>query len=223
MKSGSPLHYLWWLVSRASAVVALVLISLAVLLGLTMAAGVLRRKGLKRSVARIHEHLALIALVAIGIHGLALLGDGWLRPGLRDIAVPFTISYRPLFTGLGIIAGYLAVLVGPSFYLRRRLGPARWRKVHRLSLLVWFLAAVHTVGAGSDATRPWLRAVVVSPIIPMLYLLVLGALKPGRAGAPGKRTAPGRAQPTGPSPRQGPPPSTVLVRQPVADSHSASR
>jgi methionine sulfoxide reductase heme-binding subunit len=216
MRSVPPLHYLWWLVSRASGVVALVLVSLSVLLGLAMAAGALRRKGLKRNVARIHEHLALTALCAIGIHGLALLGDGWLRPGLRDIAVPFAISYRPAFTGLGIIGGYLVVLVGPSFYLRRRIGPARWRKLHRLSLLIWFLAAIHTVGAGSDSPRPWLRAVVVSPIVPMLYLLSLRALKPSSAASPGKRAAGRRADRQGPAERDAPP-ATVLVRRPLVD------
>jgi methionine sulfoxide reductase heme-binding subunit len=217
MNSTTPLHYLWWLVSRASGVVGLVLISLSVLLGLTMAAGALRRAGMKRNIARAHEHLALTALVAVGVHGLSLLGDGWLRPGLRDIAVPFTISYRPFFTGLGIIAGYLAALIGPSFYLRRRIGPARWRKLHRLSLLVWFLAAGHTVGAGSDAMRPWLRAIVISPIVPMVYLLVLRALKPSRAAGPRKREVPSSAQ------RQHPPrgdatsTAGVLVRRPLAD------
>jgi sulfoxide reductase heme-binding subunit YedZ len=215
MKGATPLHYLWWLVSRASGVMALVLISLTVLLGLAMAAGALRRKGLKRTIARVHEHLALTALVAIGVHGVSLLGDGWLRPSLRDIAVPFTISYRPFFTGLGIIAGYLGAVVGPSFDLRRKIGPARWRKLHRLSLLVWFLAAVHTIGAGSDATRPWLRAIVVSPIVPIVYLLVLRALKPSCAASPAKRATPPSPQRSGPA--HGEATATVLVRRPLAD------
>jgi len=217
MNRAAPLHYLWWLVSRASGVVALVLISLSVLLGLAMAAGALRRKGLKRNIARVHEHLAVTALIAVGVHGLSLLGDGWLRPGLREIAVPFAISYRPLFTGLGIIAGYLAVLVGPSFYLRRRLGSARWRKLHRLSLLVWFLAAIHTVGAGSDATRPWLRAIVVSPIVPMVYLLVLRALRPSRAGTHGRRAVPKSAQGQGMAHREATATPGVFVGRQLAD------
>ena len=217
MNGASPLHYLWWLVSRASGVVALVLISLSVLLGLTMAAGALRRKGLKRNIARVHEHLAVTALIAIGVHGLSLLGDGWLRPGPREIAVPFAISYRPFFTGLGIIGGYVAVLVGPSFYLRRLIGSARWRKLHRLSLLVWFLATIHTVGAGSDAMRPWLRAIVVFPIVPMVYLLVLRALKPSHAAGLGKRAVPGSAQGQSPAHREATPTAPVLVRRTLAD------
>jgi sulfoxide reductase heme-binding subunit YedZ len=168
-----PLHYLWWLISRASGVVALVLVSLSVVMGLSMAARAIRRPARKRAVARLHEHVALTALAAIGLHGLSLLGDGWLRPGLRGIAIPFATSYRPPFTASGIVAGYLLVLVGPSFYLRRRLGAGRWRKLHRFSAVVWALSVAHTLGAGSDARAIWLRAVVLAPVAPIAYLLVL--------------------------------------------------
>ena len=64
-----PINYLWWLVSRASGIVALVLISPSVLMELAMAARVIRRPGVYRSAARLHEHVALTALVAIGAHG----------------------------------------------------------------------------------------------------------------------------------------------------------
>lgn len=173
MKSSAPLHLLWWLVSRAAGVTALVLVSLSVLIGLTMAAKVVRRPGRKRALVRLHEHLALVALAAIAVHGLALLGDSWLKPGLRGITVPFALGYRPVFTGLGIIAGYLAVLLGPSFYLRRRIGARRWRKLHRATVGVWALSAVHAIGAGTDARTLWLRCIVLVPIAPVVYLLAI--------------------------------------------------
>jgi sulfoxide reductase heme-binding subunit YedZ len=172
-----PTQVIWWLVSKASGIVAVVLISLSVLMGLSMATRILGRPRLKRAVVRLHEHVALAALFALAVHGLSLLGDHWLKPGLRGIAVPFAMSYRPQFTGLGIIAGYLAFLVGPSFYLRRRIGARRWRSLHRASAGVWMLAVVHTLGAGSDGRTLWLRAVVILPGIPIVYLLTLRALQ----------------------------------------------
>jgi sulfoxide reductase heme-binding subunit YedZ len=192
-----PLHVFWWLVSRASGVLALVLITLSVLMGLSMAARVLKPGGLKRVLARLHEHVALSALAAIGVHGLALLGDKWLNPGLRGIALPFALSYKPAFTGVGVIAGYLAVLVGPSFYLRRLIGAKRWRKLHRVSIVIWALSAVHTVGSGSDASQTWLRAIVLLPVFPLAYLLVLRTL---RGGVPSRTAAPAPAAST-PAPR----------------------
>jgi hypothetical protein len=117
--------------------------------------------------------MALTALAAVCVHGLALLGDQWLKPGWRGIVVPFALSYRPAFTGAGIIAGYLAALTAPTFYLRRRIGVRRWRALHRATVLVWLLSVVHALGAGSDASKLWLRAVVLAPIAPVAYLLVL--------------------------------------------------
>ena len=191
---GQPLADLWWLVSRASGIVALVLISLSVMLGLAMAAKVLKRPAFKRGAARLHEHVALTALLAIGSHGLALLGDRWLKPGWSGITVPFALSYRPAFTGVGIIGGYIALLLGPSFYLRRRLGARRWRRMHSLIVVSWLLSIVHTLGSGSDAKQLWLRVIVVAPGIPIVYLLTLRLLKPTKAPAPRARTADDRAR-----------------------------
>lgn len=190
-----PLAYLWWLVSRASGVVALLLISLSVLMGLAMANKLLSRRGLKRTVVRLHEHVALTALLAIVVHGLSLLGDHWLKPGWSGVTVPFATAYRPHYTGLGIIGGYLAALLGPSFYLRRRIGARRWRQLHRLTTLVWLLSVVHTIGAGSDAHKLWLDAIVVAPGIPITYLIVLRGM---RSGGHGARRATARAAPAHP-------------------------
>jgi methionine sulfoxide reductase heme-binding subunit len=184
MAGAQPLQSLWWLVSRAAGIVGLVLISLSVILGLAMAAKVVRRPSLKRAAVGLHEHLALTALGAVVIHGLALLGDHWLNPGWQGITIPFALGYRPGFTGIGIIAGYLAVLLGPSFYLRRRIGARRWRRLHRATVLIWLLSAVHTLGAGSDGATAWLRAIVLAPLAPIVYLLVVRMLGAERTPAP---------------------------------------
>lgn len=169
--------YLWWLVSRASGILALALVSLAVLLGLMMSTKVLAKPGVKKSLLRLHEHLALIGLVAISVHGLSLLGDQWLHPGVSGIVIPFTMSYRPAFTGLGIVGGYLAALLGLSFYVRRRIGARLWRRLHRATVLVWALGVVHTLGAGSDASTIWLRGFVLLTGVPIVYLTVLRVLQ----------------------------------------------
>ena len=175
-----PSLYIWWLVSRAAGIVALALISLSVLIGLTMATKILRRPGLPRKLARLHEHVALVALAAIAVHGLSLLGDKWLHPGVRGIIVPFSMSYRPLFTGLGIIAGYLAALLGLSFYVRRTIGTRLWRKLHRATVAVWILGVVHTVGSGTDASTVWLRLMMLVMGAPIVFLALLRVLHGGK-------------------------------------------
>lgn len=183
MSVGSPLAQVWWLVSRASGVVALAAVSLSVLLGLALAAKALPASR-RRSASGLHEQLALLALTAITAHAVALLGDGWLAPGWRGIAVPFALGYRPLFSGLGVIAAYLAFLLGPSFYLRRRIGARRWRQVHRLTVLIWMLGVAHALGTGTDGAAVWLRAVALLPLPGVVYLLVVRVLAPRLRAVP---------------------------------------
>jgi sulfoxide reductase heme-binding subunit YedZ len=172
MTRPDPVEYGWWLSSRAAGVVAFLLIALSVLLGLAMANRLVRGK----TVVKLHEHLALAGLVAIAVHGITLLGDGWLNPGFTGLLVPFAMDYKPLFTGLGIVAGHLAALLGLSFYARRRVGAKRWRKLHRLTVLVYLLGVVHTLGAGTDASAPWMRAVMLATGAPIVFLFLLRVL-----------------------------------------------
>jgi sulfoxide reductase heme-binding subunit YedZ len=154
----------WWLASRASGITALLLVTVSVTIGLSMAGGwEMRRPGLKRALMAVHEHAAVGGIFAIAVHAITLLGDGWLKPSIGEITVPFAMDYKPLGTGMGVIAAWLAILLGLSFYARRRIGPARWRKLHRLTLLVYLLAAAHTLSAGSDAGNPALLAVTLMP------------------------------------------------------------
>jgi sulfoxide reductase heme-binding subunit YedZ len=168
-----PANYVWWLASRASGIVALVLITASVALGLTMAARVVTTRGVRPMLARIHEHTALAGLIAIAVHGITLLGDAWLNPGLTGVLVPFTMGYKPAYTGLGTVAGYLALALGLSFYARRRIGAKLWRKAHRATVVVYVLALVHTLGAGTDAGSSWLRAFMLSTAVPIGVLFVM--------------------------------------------------
>jgi methionine sulfoxide reductase heme-binding subunit len=203
MNRPDPVEYAWWLSSRAAGVVAFALIALSVLLGLAMANRLVRGK----NVVKLHEHLALAGLVAIAVHGITLLGDSWLNPGAKGLLVPFAMEYKPFFTGLGIIAGYLAAFLGLSFYLRRRIGAKRWRKMHRYTVLTYVLGVVHTLGAGTDASAPWMRAVMLATGAPIVFLFLLRVIpEDGEAGAKSPRPV---AKPERPA------------AQPVADQPAA--
>ncbi|HEX2707414.1 MAG TPA: ferric reductase-like transmembrane domain-containing protein [Solirubrobacterales bacterium] len=162
----------WWLASRASGIVALVLVTISVGIGLTMAGKPLRRPGLSRKLLAIHEQTALAALVAIAVHGISLLADPWLQPGVAGVAVPFAMGIHTFWTGLGTIAGYMAFLLGLSFYLRKRVGPKLWRKAHRATAAVYLLGLIHALGAGSDTSTAWFRIWAVATGVPIALLFV---------------------------------------------------
>ena len=189
MSGRDPMEFGWWLASRASGIVALVLIAASVTIGLGMAAKAFQKPGLPRVLIAVHEHAALAALVAIAVHGLTLLGDAWLNPGPLGIAVPFVIDHEPVFTGLGIIGGYLAAILGLTFYIRRRVGTRRWRNLHRLTPVVYVLGVVHTLGSGTDAGTPWLTAILIATGTPILYLGIFRALPRTQPMAPASAVA----------------------------------
>jgi sulfoxide reductase heme-binding subunit YedZ len=179
----------WWIASRASGLLALVLVTVSVGIGLMMAGKVMRRPGLSRKLIAIHEHTAVAGIIAIAVHGITLLGDPWLNPGIGGIAVPFTMGFRPLFTGLGIVAGYLAALLGLSFYFRKRIGAKLWRKAHRATVVVWVLGLVHAFGAGSDASAVWFRWWVLLTTPPIAGLFVYRVMA-GKSTARRRAAAP---------------------------------
>lgn len=188
-------HHVWWLASRASGIVALALVTLSVGLGLTMGGRLTRRPGAKRAIMAVHEQAALAALVAIVIHGVTLLGDAWLKPGLRGITIPFAMGYRPLWTGLGIVGAYLAAALGLSFYLRRHIGARLWRKAHRFTVVVYVLALAHTLGAGTDAGSAWLRWSILGTAVPIGILFLIRILPGNRRQAPRRAPAAGQRTP----------------------------
>ena len=129
-------------------VVAMVLVSMSVALGLAMSGKLVRGPGVASRLRTMHEALALSGLLAIVLHGLLLLPDTYLRPGLAGIVIPFVGSHRPLWTALGVTAGWMSAVITASFYVRRWIGVRAWRRLHRWTLAVWVLGLAHTLGLG---------------------------------------------------------------------------
>jgi sulfoxide reductase heme-binding subunit YedZ len=182
----APAEYGWWLASRAAGLTALLCITVAVGLGLALGGKVASKKpGLPRVLLAIHEHAALAGLVAIAVHGITLLGDAWLKASIVDIAVPFASDVEPFWVGLGVVGGYLAALLGLTFYARKRIGTKLWRKAHRATILVYLLSVAHTLGAGTDATEPWLLIFMLATGAPILFLFTMRVLpRPAPVSAP---------------------------------------
>jgi sulfoxide reductase heme-binding subunit YedZ len=177
-----PSQHVFWIASRAVGIVAIVLVSVAVTLGLLFSGRFSRRPGGAARMKTLHEAVTLTSLGAIALHGLLLLGDGYLRPGLAGIAVPFALHSQPVSTGLGIIGAWLAAILGLSYYARRWIGVATWRRLHRWTLLAYLLSVVHTLGAGTDAGSAWFLVLLAAVSAPPLALIAwrFGLLGDGR-------------------------------------------
>ncbi len=205
MSQSSPSSYVWWLAGRSAGIVALALVTFSVILGLSMAARVIPSRWRKDAI-RLHEHIALISLGAIGAHGLLLAADPWLKAGAKGILIPFAMGYRPLWTGLGIVGGYLAAILGLSFYVRKRIGARLWRRMHRFTVVVYVLGLVHSLGAGTDASIPVVRYAMLASALPILFLFALRVLR-GRSRTGGSRARANSRARTPEAPRLTPSPS----------------
>jgi sulfoxide reductase heme-binding subunit YedZ len=170
MLAAASSGHFFWITSRAAGVVALLASSLAVSIGLMM--GGRFGKGRKPDLRVTHEALSLATLAALLVHAVALLGDAYMSPSLADLTIPFVSGYSRLWTTTGIVAGWMLILLGLSYYVRGRIGPARWRSLHRFTALGWLLGVIHSVGEGTDAGAVWFLAAAAAVVLPATALLV---------------------------------------------------
>jgi sulfoxide reductase heme-binding subunit YedZ len=163
--------HLFWITSRAAGTAALVLSSLGVTVGLLMGGRFVRGKG--ADLRPLHEALSIATIVALVVHGLSLIGDKYLHPSLADVTIPFVSSYKTGWTSLGIIAAWMLILLGPSYYVRRAIGQKRWVNLHRFTAVAWIAGIIHSIGEGSDARSPWFMVLIALTTVPPLVLLVI--------------------------------------------------
>ena len=171
--------HLFWITSRAAGTLALLFSSVAVGVGLSMGGKLIKGRGPDLRVA--HEALSMATIVAIVVHAVALLGDSFMHPSVADITIPFVSSYMTAWTTIGIVGGWMMIILGLSFYARGRIGQQRWRKLHRFMALAWILGLVHSLGEGTDAGTAWFLVATGLVAIPAAALLVVGMSRPRTA------------------------------------------
>jgi methionine sulfoxide reductase heme-binding subunit len=153
-----------WYVARSSGIVAYLLLSSSVVLGILMAGRTRFISWPRFAVEEVHAFLATVTGVFIVLHGGALLLDTVVPFSLAQELVPFSAGYRPFAVGLGVVAAELTAAVGISNLFRPQLPHRVWRRLHYLTLAVWALATAHGLLAGTDRFDPWFAALATASI-----------------------------------------------------------
>jgi hypothetical protein len=185
-----------WLLARASGITAYVLLTAVVLAGLLLKARPFGARPRPAAVTDVHRFLSLLALAALAVHGAALVLDRAVSIPVQALLVPGIAGYRPLWTGLGVVAGELMLLLVLSFSLRRRIGAKAWRRFHYAAYAAFAAAAVHGIMAGSDSGRSWMRALYLGSIAAVIAATAWRVLLPSGRPAPRAGAAPPRVRPT---------------------------
>jgi sulfoxide reductase heme-binding subunit YedZ len=144
-----------WYATRASGLMALVLLTLTMIMGITTTTRARARHWPGFAQQEMHRRISILAVVFLGIHVLTSVLDTYVNISWVAVVVPFASQYSAFWVGVGAVALDLMVAVFVTSLLRSRMRPGTWRAVHWLAYLSWPVALAHTFGMGTDAGEQW--------------------------------------------------------------------
>jgi DMSO/TMAO reductase YedYZ heme-binding membrane subunit len=160
-----------WYATRATGVVALVLLTVTVALGVAGVSRLSSPRWPRVITAGLHRNISLLVVGFVVVHVVTTLLDPFVSINPASIVIPFISSYRPLWLSLGTIAFDLILALVATSLLRTRMSVGTWRTVHWLAYACWPVALWHGLGTGTDSKVPWLLLLDAACV-----LLVAGAL-----------------------------------------------
>ncbi len=111
-----------WYLTRGFGLVALILLTVTMVLGLTEAVRYARPGWPRFVVSALHRNASLLAVVALTIHVVTSVLDTYAPIHLADVFLPFVSAYRPFWLGLGALALDLLLALVITSLLRERSG-----------------------------------------------------------------------------------------------------
>jgi methionine sulfoxide reductase heme-binding subunit len=161
---------LTWYVSRASGVIAYVLLGASVLFGLMMSTRLSKGRPSLPWLLDVHRMLSGVGVALIAVHVVSILADTFVGFSVVDVLVPFASGWRTAALAAGIVAMYLLIAVEVTSLLRSRLRARTWRRVHALSFAVFVLTSIHFAAAGTDSASPLSLVLLVGIVSAVLTL-----------------------------------------------------
>lgn len=160
--AGRSISPITWYIARASGITLYLVLWVGMAAGLGLTTGLLDRWVRRGTLISLHAYATHLAYGFLALHLLSLAADPTVRFGGRELLVPFAAGWREPWTGLGVLAGELTVVIGASFAVRQTIGMKAWRALHWLTFPLYALALLHGIGAGSDARQPWASALYLT-------------------------------------------------------------
>lgn len=183
-----------WYLTRGTGVMALLLLTASVLLGILEVMRWQSPRWPRFVTAGLHRDLSLLSVAFVGVHVATTVVDGFAPIGWLDAVVPFRSPYRPLWLGLGAVAVDLLIALVVTSLLRRRIGYRTWRATHWAAYACWPVALVHGLGSGTDVRQGWLLALngaCLAAVVSAVWWRLADAwgARPERPGVEAPRTA----------------------------------
>jgi sulfoxide reductase heme-binding subunit YedZ len=144
-----------WDVARASGIVAFVLLTMTVALGLLLSGRAQSPSWPRFAVEDVHRFAGVLTGAFVALHVFTLFVDAYMPFSLRQLLIPGASSYRPFATALGVVGTELLLALAIANRYRKRLSYRFWRRTHYLNFAVWALALGHGILVGTDSGSTW--------------------------------------------------------------------
>lgn len=148
----------FWLAARATGLLALILLTVQVALGLVLSHPTNKATWkLSKQLFPWHEDAWIFVLAFLGFHVIAIITDRFAGVGLLGALVPGLSSYRSPAVALGTLGLYSIVVTGLTARYTKRLPAGAWLKLHRFAIAAWALVWAHGLLSGTDSVQlAWL-------------------------------------------------------------------
>jgi sulfoxide reductase heme-binding subunit YedZ len=154
-----------WFASRATGIVALVLLTVVMVLGIAVNRHG-RLPGLPRfAVTSLHRAVSLLAVAFLAVHIGTAMADPFVSIGIAASVIPFVSHYQPFWLGIGAVSVDLMLALTVTSLLRGRIGRRTWRVVHWLAYASWPVAFAHSIGSGPDLWRGSLLDLTIGCVV----------------------------------------------------------
>ena len=141
-----------WLAARATGIVTFLLLTFQVCVGLVLSHPTNKSTWkLSKRLFPWHEHLWVFVCAFLGVHVASLVLDPYAGVGVAGAFIPGLSTYRSSAVALGTIALYAFLITALTARYTKLLPPGTWLTIHRVSLVVFVLAWLHGILAGTDS------------------------------------------------------------------------
>lgn len=160
--------HLYWYIARGSGIVAYLLLTVSVVLGIALSRRWYSASWPRLVVHETHRWATITFYLFLGIHVATLLLDAYIGFSLADVLVPFASDYRTPWLALGIIGAELALAIGASVWARDVIGYRAWHALHGLAYPIFAAALLHGLRTGTDTGTPWMTAIYAGSLVAVL-------------------------------------------------------
>ena len=151
---------IWWYVTRASGIIAWVLLVSSVFLGISLSTRVFKPNDNPSWLLDLHRWMSGLSVGFVGLHMISLYFDSYAHFSVPDLLVPLHSKYTlieslgPWPVALGVLCFYVMIAVQFTSQLMKLLPRKYWKAIHYSSYGVVLAVSFHAGWTGTD-TRAW--------------------------------------------------------------------